>query len=145
MVLAAKTPASQRIDEMQRDPLAELTGYICPNCGGALAKREAANDTPGDEKGQYRCHIGHAFTPAQLWIETCAMRNRALGAAARAVAETVDLARTLAAEARVAGNEPLAARLEAEAQAEERYVGQLLEMLDEIGNGEPDADPGTHR
>src|SRR4051794_8305348 len=110
MVLVATRRAGQGIADMQHDPSAELTGYICPNCGGALSKRNRTNGTRGDGQAEYRCRIGHAFPPAQLWIETCTMRNRALGAAARAVAETVDLARALAAEARTAGNEPLAAR-----------------------------------
>ena len=126
---------------MQNDPLAELTGYVCPDCGGALSKRDGANGTRGNGQGEYRCRIGHTFTPAQLWIKTCAMRNRALGAAARAVAETVDLARALAAEARATGNEPLAARLESDAQSEERYIGLLLQMLEDLVADEPDARP----
>jgi len=126
---------------MQNDPLAELTGYICPTCGGALSKRGGTNGTQGDGQAEYRCRIGHAFTPAQLWIETCAMRNRAVGAAARAVAETVDLARALTTEARAAGNQALAARLEDEARSEERYVGMLLEMLEALATDEPGPHP----
>jgi two-component system, chemotaxis family, protein-glutamate methylesterase/glutaminase len=137
MVLAATMGASRRITDMQPDSSAGLTGYICPDCGGALSKRDGTNGTQGDGQAKYRCRIGHAFTAAQLWIETCAMRNRALGAAARSVAETVDLARTLATEARTDGNEALAARLEAEALSEERYVGLLLEMLEDLVTDEP--------
>ena len=126
---------------MQNDPSAQLTGYICPACGGALWKRKGTNGTHGDGKAEYRCRIGHAFTPAQLWIETCAMRNRALGAAARAVAETVDLARALTAEARAAGNQALVARLEDEARSDERYIGVLLEMLEDLATDEPEPHP----
>ena len=128
---------------MQDDPLAELTGYACPTCGGALWKREAANGTHGDGKAQYQGRIGHAFTPAQAWIEHCATRNRVLGAAARALAENADLARTLAAEAKALNNGALAASLEAEAQSEERHVRTILEMLDEIGtnNSEANVEP----
>ena len=110
---------------MHHDPIAELTGYICPRCGGAISRR-----TDGDGAAEYRCRIGHAFTPEQFWIETCAMRNEALAAAARASAEKVDLARALSREARNLGNNPLAARLEDEAEAEERQLGQLLVMLE---------------
>jgi hypothetical protein len=144
-MLAVKMRASQRISGMRGDPLAKRTGYICPNCGGALSKRDATNGTQGDGKAEHQCRIGHALTPAQLWNETCAMRNRALGAAARAVAETVDLARALAAEARAAGNEPLAARLEEEARSEERNVGQLLAMLEDLGTDDGDGSLAPER
>jgi hypothetical protein len=56
---------------MQNDPLAELTGYICPDCGGALSKQDGASGTQGNGQGEYQCRIGHTFTPAQLWIKTC--------------------------------------------------------------------------
>lgn len=123
---------------MRDDQPADPTGYTCPTCGGMLSQRTIGNDA-----AEYQCRIGHAFTPAQVWIEHCAMRNRALGAAARALAENADLARALAAEARALNNGALAARLEAEAQSEERRIGQILEMLDEIGtiNSEADLEP----
>jgi two-component system, chemotaxis family, protein-glutamate methylesterase/glutaminase len=123
---------------MRDDQPADLTGYTCPPCGGMLSRR-----TNGNGSAEYQCRIGHAFTPAQVWIEHCAMRNRALGAAARALAENADLARALAAEAKALNNGALAARLEAEAQSEERHIGQILEMLDEIGtiNSEADLEP----
>ncbi len=57
------------------------------------------------------------------------MRNETLAAVARASAEKVDLARALSWQARNLGNTPLAARLEDEAEAEERRLGQLLAML----------------
>jgi two-component system, chemotaxis family, protein-glutamate methylesterase/glutaminase len=122
-----------------QDPPGRLTGYICPQCGGALSQQ-----TNGSGPGKYRCRIGHTFTPAEVWIEHCAMRNRALGAAARALAENADLARALAEQATAVGNAALAARLEEEARSEERYIGQILEMLEEIGNGGPEADLGAN-
>ena len=125
---------------MRDDQPAELTSYTCPTCGGMLSQR-----TNGNGSAEYQCRIGHAFTPAQVWIEHCAMRNRALGAAARALAENADLARALADEARALSNDALAARLEAEAQSEERHIGQILEMLEEIGAGESEVDPEHDR
>ena len=125
---------------MQDDPPGHVTGYICPSCGGALSERR-----DGDASGEYRCRIGHAFTAAELWIEHCAMRNRALGAAARVLAENADLARALAEQARALGDGKLAARLEEEARAEERHVGQVLEMLEEVGADDSEADLGPDR
>ena len=60
------------------------------------------------------------------------MRNQAVASAARASAEKTDLARALAGEARRIGNDALAERLEAEAEAEERQVGRLLSMLEAL-------------
>jgi two-component system chemotaxis response regulator CheB len=125
---------------VHHDSPSRLTGYICPQCGGALSQQ-----TNGTGAGDYQCRIGHAFTPAEVWIEHCAMRNRALGAAARSLAENADVARALAEQATAFGNAALAARLEEEARSEERYIGQILEMLEEIGAVGPEADLGANR
>jgi two-component system chemotaxis response regulator CheB len=114
---------------------AQLTGYICPRCGGALSRL-----TDGDGVSEYQCRIGHTFTPAEVWIEHCAMRNRAIAAAARTLAENADLAHALAEEARTAGNQTLATRLDAESRSEERHIGQLLAMLEDIADDAPEAD-----
>ena len=103
---------------MHQESTTELTGYICPRCGGAISRR--ADGARGNGAAEYRGRIGHAFTPEQLWIETCAMRNGAVAAAARASAEKVDLARALSREARRIGNDALTARLVDDAEAEER-------------------------
>jgi two-component system chemotaxis response regulator CheB len=125
---------------MADDRPASLTGYICPDCGGVLSLRKN-----GQGSGDYKCRIGHAFTPAQVWIKHCAMRNRALGAAARALAENADLARALAEQAKALGNDTLAGRLEEEARSEERHIGQILGMLEEIGGGDSEAELGPDR
>ncbi len=121
---------------MLDDPTTELTGYICPRCCGAISRR-----TDGAGVAGYRCRIKHTFTPEQFWIATCAMRNEAVAAAARASAEKVDLARALSREARRIGNDALAARLEDEAEAEERQLGPLLAMLE--GLADDDITDGT--
>ncbi len=128
---------------MDQDLPEELTDYTCPRCGGMLARRARGGATNGDGATEYRCRIGHALTPAQLWIEHAAQRNRAVVVAARAVAENIELARALAVEARTAGNEALAARLEEEARSEERHAGQLMAMLEGLAEG--DTDDGTTR
>jgi hypothetical protein len=111
-----------------------LTGYVCPRCGGALTRH-----TDGDGSGADQHRIGHALTPEQLWIEQCARRNRALWAAAQALAENADLAVALANQAAAIGIRELTARLEDEARAEERRTVQILEMLDEIGADDVEA------
>ena len=102
---------------MHEHAATQLTGYICPACGGAISRR--FDGAGGGGAAAYQCRIGHAYTPEQLWVATCAMRNRAVAAAARASAEKVDLARALSREARRLGNDALGARLEDDAETEE--------------------------
>jgi hypothetical protein len=112
-----------------------LTGDVCPRCGGALMRH-----TDGDGSGADQHRIGRALLdPELLWIEQCARRNRALGAAAQALAENADLVVALAKQAAALGNGELAARLEEEARAEELRTGQILEMLEEIGADDSEA------
>ena len=115
---------------MDEQPPGEVIANTCPLCGGPLWRRDGVHGANGDGAAEYECRISHTFTPAQLWTEHAAMRNRAVAAAARAVAENIDLARALAGEARRIGNAALGVRLEDEAEAEERQLGQLLAMLD---------------
>ena len=114
------------------------SGYVCPRCGGALWERLGGDGAP-----EYACRIGQALTAEQLWIEHCAARNGALMVAARAVAENAAVARAMAEQARAIGRrDALATRLDEEAESEERYLGQLREMLDGLGDAGPDAKPG---
>ena len=115
---------------MNEHPPGELIANTCPLCGGPLWRRDGRQGTSGDGTAEYGCRLGHRLTPAQLWTEHAAMRNRAVAAAARAIAEHVDLARAMAREASVAGGDGLAARLEEEAGSEERHLAQLLAMLE---------------
>ena len=128
---------------MDERPPGVVVGNTCPLCGGPLWRRDGARGANGDGAAEYECRIGHTFTPAQLWIEHAAMRNRAVAAAARAIAEHVDLARALAREARAIGGDGLATRLDEEARSEERHLGQLLAMLEGLAEG--DTEGGTGR
>ena len=112
------------------------SGYVCPECGGALWERG-----DGESLG-FECRIGHRFEAARLWIEHCAARNTALAAAARSLAENAELARDLGELARALGNDALAARLDGEARSDEQYQGQILEMLDGLAEDDATADPG---
>jgi fumarate hydratase class II len=74
----------------------------------------------GNSLGADQRRIGHALLESeQLWIEQCARRNRALWAAAQALAENAYLAVALAKQAAAIGNRELAACLEEEARAKE--------------------------
>ncbi len=102
------------------------SGYMCPQCGGALWEQ-------GDGATRaFECRIGHRLEAAQLWIEHAAARNRALQHAVRAMAEHAALARGLVTWAHQRGETALAARLQDEAADEERLVAQVRAMLDEL-------------
>jgi predicted nucleic acid-binding Zn-ribbon protein len=123
---------------MPQDRSDELTASICPTCGSPLWKYANDRLTADTGQGDDQSRIGDRFTPAERWVEACLTRNRAVAAAARAVAENVDFARALAAQAQTIGNAPLALRLEEEARSEERYVGELLGMLEGLETDDAD-------
>ncbi len=105
------------------DPPGDPSGFVCPRCGGALWEQ-------GDGASlRFECRIGDAFSAAELWIEHCAARNRALQSAARALAENAALAHKLAAWTREHGNPAAAVRLAEEAETEDRFLEQVQEML----------------
>jgi two-component system, chemotaxis family, protein-glutamate methylesterase/glutaminase len=110
------------------------SGFVCPVCGGALWERPGGDgQRPGaaePDGPRFACRIGHRFEAAQLWIEHCAARNRALQVAARALAENAALARRLAVWTRDQGNLEAAAALEREAAQEDRLFDQARQMLD---------------
>lgn len=119
------------------EPQGDLTGFVCPRCGGAL-RRDGAG-----ESAAFRCRIRHRVEAAGLWIEHCAARNRAILAAARALAENAALARTLSRWAHERGDEALAARLEGEASEEDRCIEQVRAMV--VGLGERESEDGGGR
>lgn len=100
------------------------SGYVCPTCGGALWQQRNGSSP------RFRCHVGHAFEALDLWIAHCEARNAALLRAATAVAENAALARELAEWALLDSNPTLAARMEAEAVAEDDPYRQIETMLD---------------
>jgi hypothetical protein len=128
---------------MQADGLdSTASGFVCPECGGALWERpgdDGQSSTPQDTDSlSFECRIGHQFKAAQLWVDHCAARNRALQSAARALAENAALARRLAAWTREQGNVEAAEQLEQEAVAEDRLYEQVRGMvagLPEPGRG----------
>jgi len=108
------------------------SGFICPQCGGALW------ENPGQETARFQCRIGDTFSALELWIEHCAMRNRALRVAARELAENAALARHLASWARDRGDETMTQRLEEEAASEDQAYQRVRAMLDGLADDDPD-------
>ena len=114
------------------NPAGGASGFICPRCGGALW------EDPELEGARFACRIGDTFSALQLWIEHCSARNRALRAAARALAENAALARHLASWARERGDGAMARRLEEEAASEDDAYEQVEVMLDGLVGDDSD-------
>ena len=113
-------------------PTNGASGFMCPRCGGSLWERRDGTSV------SYECRIGDRFSEAEVWIEHSVTRNQALVTAARALAENAALARHIAASAQRRGDTAVAARLETEAQEEDRLYAQVRSMLD--GLPQPDRD-----
>jgi two-component system, chemotaxis family, protein-glutamate methylesterase/glutaminase len=102
----------------------QASGFVCPACGGALWEYGVR---PGL---RFECRIGDRFSAAELWIEHCAARNRALKYAARVLAENAALARKLAAWTTEQGNHVASIRLAEEAAEEDHLVDHISQMLE---------------
>jgi len=108
------------------------SGFVCPRCGGALWEQRDG------VAAAFECRIGDRYAQAELWIEHCGERNRALIMGARALAENRALARRLAVLANERGDLLVGMRLEEEAREEERLFERVREMVE----GLPGTDPG---
>ncbi|MET9225783.1 chemotaxis protein CheB [Lentzea sp. NPDC003310] len=89
------------------------TTLTCPDCSGSLVELPA-------QGGQYRCLVGHGWTPEALLDAYDGGLERALWMALRTLEEKTSLARRMASQARQAGREHVARRYddqEAEALA----------------------------
>jgi two-component system chemotaxis response regulator CheB len=124
------------------------SGFTCPDCGGALWQSQSQGrdgDRPSaasaDGRLSFTCRIGHHYQAAQLWIEHCAARNRALHTAARALAENAALARQLAGWTREHGNPAAAEALEREAKDEDRLFEQVRGMVDGLAAPSAEGQP----
>jgi len=75
-------------------PRSEASGYVCPDCGGALYELEAK------EPLKFRCRIGHAWTSEALSEEHHRGLEAALSMALRIIEGDLELQERLAERAR---------------------------------------------
>jgi two-component system chemotaxis response regulator CheB len=105
----------------------DITGLTCPDCGGALW------ETREGDLVRFKCHVGHAFSPASLDGEQAQALEMALWAALRSLQERADLFRRLA--RRQGGSQRFLAR----AEGCEDHAAVLRRLITTIGR-EPSAD-----
>lgn len=88
----AAPPASTSVAllEIEGDEPGLRSDVVCPICQGSLSEGQLGGVT------NFRCHVGHAFSPAALLAEQAESLERALWAAVRALEESAAMAKRMA-------------------------------------------------
>jgi two-component system, chemotaxis family, protein-glutamate methylesterase/glutaminase len=110
------------------------TIYTCPQCGGVLWQQEK------DRNVEFLCHVGHHCSAETLLTEKAQDAEQALWTALRTQVEQATLLRHMAKSTRenrtphasAQFEELMAARLEAQAEAIEKDMEQLREMIEAL-------------
>jgi two-component system chemotaxis response regulator CheB len=113
------------------------SGFVCPDCGGALWESE-------DDNGllRFRCRTGHGYSIETLAAEQTESVESALWAALRALEERAAMARRMAGRLRGRGSKTSSARFEAQADA---AVQQALVLREALTNMTPLTEPAGQR
>jgi two-component system, chemotaxis family, protein-glutamate methylesterase/glutaminase len=96
--------------------------FICPECSGPLWELKEGRPL------QFRCHVGHSYSPESLLADHSDGLERALWAAVRTLDERAALLRRLAGEkqgSRASGPDP-----EKEAKMQEAHAAVIRKLLD---------------
>jgi two-component system, chemotaxis family, protein-glutamate methylesterase/glutaminase len=118
---------------VEGDPPGDLSGFICPECGGPLWELE---DGP---LVHFECKTGHAFSPAALEEKQGDALEAALWTALRSLNERSELLHRLARR----GPERMSATRLERAEAVEAHAALVREAIARVGstgrqrNGEP--------
>ena len=91
---------------------------VCPICQGTLTEAQMGGLT------NFRCHVGHAFSPAALLAEQAESLERALWAAARALEESARIAKRMA-----TADAGLGLRFEEKARTQMQQADLIRRML----------------
>lgn len=98
---------------------AGASGFVCPECGGALWEEESG------ELPRFQCRVGHAYSAVSMMSEQGATLEAALWTANRALEERAALARKLGRRMHTRGQSKAANRF-AEREAEAVGHAQVL-------------------
>jgi two-component system chemotaxis response regulator CheB len=120
------TVIGELIHAQARDGRAnEVTIYTCPDCGGALFQ-------DGSPVANFRCHVGHVYAPEVLLGAKAEEVEGALWACVRMLTEKATLTRQLATRTREQGTGAWAERIEEQAEADERHVQVIRQLLETL-------------
>lgn len=98
------------------------TNFTCPDCSGSLVELPATG-------GQYRCLVGHGWTPEALLDAYDGGLERALWMALRTLEEKIALARRMASMSRQSGRELVAKRYDSQEEEALAAAAVLREHL----------------
>lgn len=102
------------------------TPYVCPDCGGHLRQIE------DHQVRRYRCHVGHAFTDADLMDGQRQAIEEALWVAVRTLEERARMLETLAGDEERRGRTRLGASYEARAREARVHEAQIRDLLEKV-------------
>jgi len=108
--------------EVEGDEPGLRSDVVCPICQGSLTEGQLSGLTT------FRCHVGHAFSPAALLAEQAESLERALWAAVRALEESGRMAKRMA-----GGETGIGVRLEEKARTQLNHADVVRRML--LGQG----------
>jgi len=103
--------------------LGKVSDYTCPDCHGVLVQIEEGPIT------RFRCHTGHAFSLKSLLAEVGKSIDNGLWQTLRAVEERVMLLRHMEALAREAGDSADAERCRTQADASEKRLQPIRDLV----------------
>ena len=114
-------PSSQLL-ELEGEEPGLRSDVVCPICQGALTEGQLGG------VASFRCHVGHAFSPAALLAEQAESLERALWAAVRALEESARMARRM-----IPADKSLRHRFAEKALTQQQHADVVRRML--LGNG----------
>ena len=131
----AATPR-ERGDTMTADyKLDEPVAVTCPDCGGALRRKELGTLT------QFACHIGHVYTAEVMVAAQFGAMEWSLGAAMRSLSERGELCRQMADKARDTGDARSASQWAAAMHEAKERTGSLRDLLEREWTHPGDVEP----
>ena len=115
--------------QAQGERAQQLSVYSCPECRGVLWQINH------DKLVQFRCHVGHTYSPELLLVEKSEDLEAALWSAVRALVEKATLTRQLADSIRRTGDAERASAIEEQAQQTEEQLHLIrTRVLGQVSN-----------
>jgi two-component system chemotaxis response regulator CheB len=105
--------------------LGSPSGYVCPDCGGSLYA------VSGSDPEQFRCRVGHGWSPQGLLQQQTEALETALWTALRTLRERAELSRRMAGPAARRGHQFSAARFTQSADEADRAAGAIHDLLEQ--------------
>jgi two-component system, chemotaxis family, protein-glutamate methylesterase/glutaminase len=114
----------QQDDEEILDRIGSRSTVTCPECNGTLWELS-------DDPVQFRCHVGHAYSPRTLMAEHTHRLEDALWAAVRHFEESASLSERVAARYQAAEPDVLE-RLQLRGRTAEQHARELRKLIDAL-------------